>query len=186
MYPFLASSSTLSKISDEGLGTEVAVYCRAKPQWLAIFSACRPVGVQNKRPRSDVRSFTQKMSHPLSALQSHLKQSNRSAITLIHHIEVGVLGVSEHCSNRNAAEIPHARNIVFPISHFWTDFAAEESTCGPCRLNRFRIDLLSSSLSAYWLRILYLLLTHVDLHSLSSELWNIDALLFYHDARQQP
>ena len=42
-------------------------------------------------------------------------QSHLSAITLTNHKEVGVLGVSEHCSVKNAAGIPHARNIVFPF-----------------------------------------------------------------------
>ena len=64
--------------------TKVAAYCRAKHQWLAIFSACKPVGESNC-PRSDVRPFTQRKTDPVSALQSHLERSNHSATTLITH-----------------------------------------------------------------------------------------------------
>ena len=80
---------------------------------LAIFSPCRH-GVRKKCTRSDVRPFTQKLSDPLSALQTHPKQSTRLTIPMIHHRKVGVRGVLEHCSVKNAAGKPHARNNLYP------------------------------------------------------------------------
>lgn len=152
--PFNAFSSTLSKTLGGKVGMEVAAYCRAKPQWLATFSPCRPVGVQNKCPRSDVRRFTPKMSDLLSALQSHLKQSKRPAISTSH-------GSGRSWRFRNTAPLEmlreyHMRGISglgFSIPQFHTDFAAEELTCGPRRLRKSCIDLPSSSVFAHWLRI---------------------------------
>ena len=88
-------------------------------------------------------------------------------------------------------------SLRFPALQFYTDFAAEDTTCGLCRLNMFCINLLLPFLFAYWLQCVSTFLTHIDLrslssdlhidlHSLSSDLLTTNALQYQHTACQQP